>query len=274
MLQANSVALIAEAMPPPAAREGHRRAGRRASARLGARTRGGWAAARPRRVAADLPRQSSRRGDRSRARLVSAAAQPLSPGARRRPIVLVPCSWPSRRRARSCICRSVAVPGTPTACCWRAWPRVFSPLSPSSDVSAASRTADRSLDRAASRARGRAQQRARLLPGAVRDSVRGALLPVGRARQRGVDRAAARGPAGCDRGDRADRRPARRPRRRPRPDGGGSAPRRGRDARDRAAPRHGRTPHRAGARRASASARSRPPTTRPSCQRRPPAIPA
>ena len=84
MLQANSVALITEAMPRPLLGRGIGVQGTAQALGSGARTGGRGSAAGARRVAADLPREPSRRSDRARARLVSVAAQPLSPRRRRR----------------------------------------------------------------------------------------------------------------------------------------------------------------------------------------------
>jgi MFS family permease len=64
-----------------------------------------------------------------------AAARAASSG---RPIVSAPCSSPSRRPARSSISRSPAERAMPTACCWRVWARVSSARWPSSDASGGS----------------------------------------------------------------------------------------------------------------------------------------
>ena len=77
MLQANSVALITEAMPRPAARAGDRSTGHRAGARARPRASDRRRTARARRLATDLPREPAGWSDRAPARLVPAAAQPL-----------------------------------------------------------------------------------------------------------------------------------------------------------------------------------------------------
>ncbi len=69
---------------PAAAGAGHRRAGHRAGGGFGARTACRGSVAGARRVATDLPREPPGRSDRTRARLVSAAAQPLAAPRRQR----------------------------------------------------------------------------------------------------------------------------------------------------------------------------------------------
>ena len=139
MLQANSVALIAEAMPSPVlgrgigVQGGAQALGLALGPAVGGLllALGGWRLIFLVNLPAGviglalgwflLPRSRSRRElGRDRSSWSSAACR-------------------SRPQARSCTCRSVAAPVTPTASCSRAWPWVSSRPVPSSGASAASR---------------------------------------------------------------------------------------------------------------------------------------
>ena len=100
MLQANSVALIAEAMPRPLLGRGIGVQGTAQALGLALGPVVGGSAVGARRVATDLPGEPSSRSDRALARLVSAAAQPLPA-----------CSW----RTRSAWCCAAGARGRGTA---------------------------------------------------------------------------------------------------------------------------------------------------------------
>ena len=207
MLQANSVALITEAMPRPLLGRGIGVQGTAQALGLalgpvvgGALLAlGGWRL--------DLPREPPGRSDRTRARVVSAAAQPLPArvdgGDHLGAVLLalgaagplVYLSLASRVGYGDPLLSSALVAASLAAVGFvRRERRVDAPLIDLS-LCAAGRL-------------GRPQQRACLLPRAVRDAGRRAVLPGGRARRLRGRRAGALGAADRDRDRCSDRRAA------------------------------------------------------------------